>query len=207
MAFTPVQKLSIGTGAALGLLALVGLVSYFSISQLIGGEHAVAGTNANIARLDRIITRTVDAENGHRGFVSTGDERYLEPINAAQGDVEYALDTLRGATEDDPEQRRNLDKLSPLVANRFREIRAAIALRQRFGLDTAAKLLRTEKQMRDGAGVLANQMRDQELRVLGERTRVMTDRGETALNFILTGSLLALGLALIALQPLRPSVA
>ena len=176
MGFTPVQKLSIGTGAALGLLALVGLISYLSITQLIGGERAVADTNANIARLDRVITRTVDAENSQRGFVTTGDERYIEPINAAQSDVEFALDTIRAATEDNPEQRRNLDKLSPLVANRFREIRAAIALRQRFGLDTAAKLLRTEKQMRDGAGILAGQMRDQELRVLGERTRVMTER-------------------------------
>jgi CHASE3 domain sensor protein len=207
MSFTPVQKLSIGTGAALGLLALVGLISYLSITQLIGGERAVAGTNANIARFDRVITRTVDAENSQRGYMSTGDERYIDPINSAQSDVEFALDTLRNATEDNPEQRRNLDKLSPLVANRFREIRAAIALRQRFGLDTAAKLLRTEKQMRDGAGLLANQMRDQELRVLGERTRVMTERGSTALNFILASSLIALGLAFIALQPLRPSVA
>ena len=207
MSFTPVQKLSIGTGAALGLLALVGLISYLSITALIGGERAVAGTNANIARLDRLIARTVDAENSQRGFVSTGDERYIEPINAAQSDVEFALDTLRLATEDNPEQRRNLDKLSPLVAKRFREIRAAIALRQRYGLDTAATLLRAEKQMRDGAGILASQMRDQELRVLGERTRVMTERGSTALNFILASSLIALGLALIALQPLRPSVA
>ena len=207
MGFTPVQKLSIGTGAALGLLALVGLISYLSITQLIGGERAVADTNANIARLDRVITRTVDAENSQRGFVTTGDERYIDPINAAQSDVEFALDTLRAATEDNPEQRRNLEKLSPLVANRFREIRAAIAIRQRFGLDTAAKLLRAEKQMRDGAGVLASQMRDQELRVLGERTRVMTESGSTALNFILASSLIALGLAFIALQPLRPSVA
>jgi CHASE3 domain sensor protein len=207
MGFTPVQKLSIGTGAALGLLALVGLISYLSITQLIGGERAVAGTNANIARLDRIITRTVDAENGQRGYVTTGDERYLEPINAAQSDVEFALDSLAPATEDNPEQRRNLDKLAPLVARRFREIRAAVSLRQRLGLDTAAKVLRTEKQMRDGAGVLAIQMRDEELRVLGERTRTMTATGTTALNFILAGSLLALGLAFVALQPLRPSVA
>jgi CHASE3 domain sensor protein len=207
MSFTPVQKLSIGTGAALGLLALVGLVSYLSITQLIGGARAVAGTNANIARLDRVISRTVDAENSQRGYVTTGDERYLEPINSAQSDVEFALDTLHAATEDNPEQRRNFDKLSPLVANRFREIRAAVALRQRLGLDTVVTLLRTQRQMRDGAGILANQMRDQELRVLGERTRVMTDRGSTALNFILASSLIALGLAFIALQPLRPSVA
>ena len=55
MPFTSVQKLSIGTGAALGLLALVGLISSLSITALIGGARVVAGTNANIARLDRVI--------------------------------------------------------------------------------------------------------------------------------------------------------
>ena len=81
-------------------------------------------------------------------------------------------------------------------------------MRQRSGVDTAAKLLSNEKAIRgrDGAGPLANGMRDQELRVLGERTRGMTERGHNALNFILGGSLLALFLALIALQPLRPGV-
>ena len=208
MGFTYVQKLSIGTGAALGLLALVGLISYASITQMIGGERAVAATNANIARLDRVVARTVDAENGVRGFVTTGDPRYIEPLTTAQSDVEFALDSLHTATEDNPEQRRNLDKLGPMISKRFREIRSLIVMRQRIGFDTAAKLLSAEKAIRerDGAGPLANGMRDQELRVLGERTRGMTERGRNALNFILGGSLLALFLALIALQPLRPSV-
>ena len=119
MVFTPVQKLSIGTGTALGLLALAGLVSYVSLSQMIGGEQAVAATNSNIARLDRVVERTVDAENAQRGYVLSGDSLYLEPLTAAQNDVEYALDSLRTATEDNPEQRNNLDKLGPMVAKRF----------------------------------------------------------------------------------------
>lgn len=209
MVFTPVQKLSIGTGTALGLLALAGLVSYVSLSQMIGGEQAVAATNSNIARLDRVVERTVDAENAQRGYVLSGDSLYLEPLTAAQNDVEYALDSLRTATEDNPEQRNNLDKLGPMVAKRFHEMRAIITARQRSGLDSATKLQKQERPVRsrEGAGALANQMRDQELRVLGERTRKMTEKGRAASNFIFAASIFALLLALIALQPLRPSVA
>ncbi len=208
MAFTPVQKLSIGTGAALSLVALVGLVSYLSITQMIGGERAVAAANANIARIDRVGARTVDAENAQRGFVSTGDTLYLPAIELAQSDVEFALDSLRTATEDHPSQRQNLDRVSQLVATRFRELRMAVSVRQRSGLDSAAKVLKAERAVRarDGVGPLLNRMRDEELVVLGERTRVMTDRGVAASNFILVGSFLALILAAIALQPLRPSV-
>jgi CHASE3 domain sensor protein len=208
MRFTWVQKLSIGTGAALGLLALMGFVSYVGINQMIGGQQAVAETNQDIARLDALVGRTVDAENAQRGFVTTGDEQYLEPLNAAFSDVEDAVQGLMKATEDNPDQRRNLDRLAGMVSTRFKEINAVIALRKRTGLDSAAATLKVQSAVRgrDGIGPLAMKMREEEFRVLGERTRAMTDTGETALRIILGGSIFALLLALFALQPLRPSV-
>jgi CHASE3 domain sensor protein len=208
MQFTWVQKLSIGTGAALGLLALMGFVSYVSIHQMIGGQQAVAATNADISRLDQVVARTVDAENAQRGFVTTGDEQYLEPLNAAFSDVEDAVQMLMKATEDNPDQRRNLDKLAPMISKRFKEINLVIALRKRTGLDSASAVLKGQNAVRgrDGIGPLATKMREEELRVLGERTRAMTSTGDTALHVILGGSIFALILALFALQPLRPSV-
>ena len=209
MPFSPVQKLSIGIGVSLVVLGMVGLVSYASLSQLMGGQRAVASTNNNISRLDRVIARTLDGENAERGFVSTGDSAYLAPLNDAQSDVEFGLDSLRAATEDNPAQRRTLDSLAPMLSSRFRDIRGAVAMRQRFGADSARLVLRREKSLRDaaGAGSLANRMRDEELRVLGERTRTLTASGTTASRVILAGALLALALSFVALQPLRPSVA
>lgn len=208
MQFTWVQKLSIGTGAALGLLALMGFVSYVSIHQMIGGQQAVAATNSNISRLDVVVARTVDAENAQRGFVTTADAQYLEPLNAAFSDVEDAIQGLMKATEDDPDQRHNLDKLAPMVSKRFKEINAVIAMRKRAGLDSAVAALKGQSAVRgrDGIGPIVTKMRDEELRVLGERTRAMTTTGSTALRVILGGSIFALILALFALQPLRPSV-
>ena len=208
MQFTWVQKLSIGTGAALGLLALMGFVSYVSINQMIGGQQAVAATNVNISRLDAVVGRTVDAENAQRGFVSTGDDLYLDPLNAAFSDVEDAVQGLNKATEDNPDQRRNLDSLGAMVSKRFKEINAVIALRKRVGADSALKTLKRQTAVRgrDGIGPLAAKMREEEFRVLGERTRAMNVTGATALRVILGGSVFALILALFALQPLRPSV-
>lgn len=209
MAFTPVQKLSVGSGIALTVLAIVGLTTFLGISQMMGSEYAVANTNSAIATLDRVVTRTVDAENAQRGYLSTGNEAYLEPLDDAQNDVEYALDSLRSLTEDDPQQRRNLEQLAPLIATRFRDVRAGIMLRKRNGSEQAEKVLAAETAVRSraGAGPIANKMRDEELRVLGERSRLMTDTGRRARRIILVGSLLALLLALISVQPIRPSVA
>jgi CHASE3 domain sensor protein len=208
MQFTWVQKLSIGTGAALGLLALMGFVSYLSIHQMIGGQQAVAATNVNISRLNAVVGRTADAENAQRGFVSTGDTQYLDPMNAAFSDVEDAIQGLNKATEDDPNQRRNLDTLGAMVSKRFKEINAVVATRKRAGPDSAARLLKSQTSVRsrNAVGVLGAKMRDEEFRVLGERTRAMNVTGETALRVILGGSIFALILAFFALQPLRPSV-
>lgn len=208
MQFTGLQKVSIGTGAALSLLALVGFVSYVSVTQMIGGQRAVAATNQNIAHLDAVVARTVDAENAQRGFVTTGDDQYLEPLDAAVSDVEDAIQALMKATEDNPEQRRNLDSLAPMISKRFKEINAVIALRNRAGRDSAARVLKTQTAVRgrDGIGPLAAKMRTEELRVLGEITRAMTATGDQVLREILSGSVFALILALFALQPLRPSV-
>ena len=141
MQFTWVQKLSIGTGAALGVLALMGFVSYLSIHQMIGGQQAVAATNVNISRLNAVVGRTTDAENAQRGFVSTGDAQFLEAMNAAFSDVEDAIQGLTKSTEDDPDQRRNLDTRGAMVSKRFKEINAVVATRKRAGPDSAARML------------------------------------------------------------------
>lgn len=208
MQFTGIQKLSIGTGAALILLSLMGFVSYVSVTRMIGGQRTVAATNQNIAHLDAMVARTLDAENAQRGFVTTGDDQYLEPLDAAVSDVEDAVQSLMKATEDNPEQRRNLDSLAPMVSKRIKEINAVIALRNRAGRDSAAQALKTQTAVRgrDGIGPLAAKMRTEELRVLGEITRAMTATGDRVLREILSGSIFALILALFALQPLRPSV-
>ncbi|MBI1810066.1 MAG: CHASE3 domain-containing protein [Gemmatimonadetes bacterium] len=209
MSFSPVQKLSVGTGIALAVLAIVGLTTFLGIRQMIGSEQAVANTNAAIAKLDRVVTRTLDAENAQRGYISTGAESFLEGLDEAQNDVEYALDSLRTLTEDDPEQRRNLDQLGPLISVRFRDVRAAVATRRRAGRDAAEKLLSSETAVRSrgGAGPIASRMRDEEMRVLGDRMRTMTTTGRSARRLILIGTLFSLVLALIAVQPARPSVA
>ena len=187
----------------------MGFVSYVSIHQMIGGQQAVAATNQNIARLDAVVGRTVDAENAQRGYVSTGDEQYLEPLNAAFSDVEDAIQGLIKATEDNPDQRRNLDTaradgLQALQGNQ----RGDRAAQTRRASDSATKALKAQSAVRarDGIGPLVHENAREELRVLGERTRAMTTTGDTALSVILGGSILALILALVALQPLRPSV-
>jgi CHASE3 domain sensor protein len=205
MSFTPVQKLSITSGAAMLMLSVVGLVAYLSTRQVEEAQQAAAVTNANIERLDRVLVRTMAAENAARAFLDRGDRASLAAIEEAQSDVEYALDSITTSSEDHPYQRRNLDSLGPIVGGRFKEVHQLVALRQRSGRDAAMQRFSGRPNQPSPARLLA-EMRNEEVRVLGERTRAMTAGGKATRVFIIIGSLFALVLALVALQPLRPSV-
>ena len=205
MTFTPVQKLSITSGAAMLMLSAVGLVAYLSTTQMVDAERAAAVTNQNIENVDRVLVRTMAAENAVRAYVDKGDSVSLAAIDAAQSDVEYTLDSLRIATEDSPVQRHNLDNLGPIIGAQLKNVRQLALIRTKLGHDSAAKALSRGPNRPSPARLLA-EMRNEEVRVLGEKSRVMVESGKSTRIFIVVGSIFALVLAALALQPLRPSV-
>ena len=188
------------------MLSAVGLVSYLSTMQMVDAERAAAVTNDNIGHIDRVLVRTMAAENAVRTYVEKGDSVSLVAIDLAQSDVEYALDSLRAASEDSPAQRHNLDSLGPLVGAQLKDVRQLVLIRKKAGHDSAAKALGHEKNRPSPARLLA-EMRNEEVRVLGEKTRAMVESGKSTRVFIVVGSIFSLVLAALALQPLRPAVA
>ena len=205
MAFTPVQKLSITSGAAMLMLSAVGLVSYLSTTQMVDAERAASLTNQNIERFDRVLVRTIEADRALHRYVATGDATALGAIDAAQSDVESALDSIRIASEDHPAQRENLDKLGPMIGAQLKDVRTLSLIRQKLGRDSATKALAREPNRPSPARLLAA-MRNEEVRVLGEKSRVVAESGKSTRVFIIAGSIFSLVLAALALQPLRPSV-
>src|SRR3954470_22248646 len=47
------------------------------------------------ASLNRVLQHVLDAETGSRGYLLTGNPRYLEPYSAAVGELGQQLDALR----------------------------------------------------------------------------------------------------------------
>lgn len=205
MAFTPVQKLGITSGMAMAVLGVAGMVAYVGTSQLMDAQAAAAVTNRNIARLDRVLERTIEAEAASRRYVIGPNTAALALIDSAQSDVEFALDSIRVAAEDNPVQRLSLDTLGPIVGSEFTEIRQVTLVRRKAGRDSATTLLVQERPGRSTPRLIAG-MRREEVRVLGERSRRMANSARTTRVFIVGGTLFAFLLAFVALQPLRGSV-
>lgn len=208
MTWSPLQKMSIGAGALLLVLAAFGVVAWLSTSRLIQQEALVARTNSTIAHLDGLVGRVADAEGRQRAYLLSGADVERAGFDSARGDVESVLDVLRDSSRALPRQARALDTLTQLLGTRFAVLQAGIAARRLGGMDSArAFLARDSVRAREAYIRLARQMRDEELRLLAERTRVQSESGRLASTAILVFSLFAFVLALVAFQPLRPSVA
>jgi PAS domain S-box-containing protein len=103
-----------------------------------------------IAQLDQLTSTLTDAETGQRGFIITGDERYLQPYNDAVKRLPRDVRSLKdmesvGVT---PAKAR---AISDLVQQKLAELHSSIELRRSGGLDAATSVIQGDsgKQIMD----------------------------------------------------------
>lgn len=86
-----------------------------------------------------------DAETSKRGYLLTGEERYLTGFNAAVASLELELEQLRTLTIDNPDQQRRLDVLQPAVTARVTDFRRTLELAQGGDREAAIKLVLSDR--------------------------------------------------------------
>src|SRR5207244_7325888 len=92
---------------------------FHNILLLIDNDGRVAHTRQVIAEVVGVQSAMTDAETGQRGFLLTGQEKLLEPYDAAVAGVHGRLDRLRGLTADNPVQQDNLKDLTGRIDRRL----------------------------------------------------------------------------------------
>lgn len=114
------------------------------------------------------LMRVVDeAEAGHRGYLLTGDESYLETYRSAPGAVDRSMSILESLIQD-PIPQRKLMKLKPAVADLLTELAESREIRGRDGFDAALKAVRgsQEKQRLADIQKSVREMEDDERTLL-----------------------------------------
>ena len=72
-------KIGTGFGLAMVIFVMVGAVSYRSTTQLIEASDLRQHTYEVLSRIAEMELLSADMQNGLRGYVITGEEKYLEP--------------------------------------------------------------------------------------------------------------------------------
>src|ERR1700722_20138368 len=108
-----------GDGLALLVVAAVGIVVYRGMTELVDAADWVTHTYKVKAVLSDFVSVLRDAETGQRGFLLTGEERYLEPYSSAITLVDNSIQKLRELTADNPNREKRIAMLQSLAASKL----------------------------------------------------------------------------------------
>lgn len=202
----PHRKISVGGTAVLVVLALFGAVAFASVSRLSLQQQAVVDTNIGITSVQELLVASYEIERAGSAYLQSGSAASLDLYNDARNRIETALDDLRRRAEDRPRQRAVLDTLGQMIGTRVNDLGGAISMKKRQGQGTAIQVSNTPAG-REHRSVLPliQKMRDEELVVLAERTRLMSREGQASRMVVLGGSIIAFLVASLVLVPARPS--
>jgi signal transduction histidine kinase len=94
--------------------------------------------------LNRLLQHVLDAETGSRGFLLTGDPRYLEPYDRAVAEIGQDLEALRRAYADSAEQAPVLGQLGRSVQRKLAEMDLSVRMRKQGNEDAWKFVLLTD---------------------------------------------------------------
>jgi PAS domain S-box-containing protein len=188
-----------GFSAVLGVLVVALVAGPANLRKVFGATDAVAHTQAVRAALQELLTTTIDAETGQRGFIITGDESYLEPYVRSQRTIENDVVRVRSLTADNAAQQEDLERVVAAVKRRLELIEQSIRLRRDSGFGAAQAVIATGegKRLMDEMRTIVARMEAREEALLGTRNAeaLRSYRVAQALGLVKTGfALLALGL-------------
>src|SRR5262245_28154430 len=82
----------------------ISLITYWNTRTLRSSAGWVAHTYEVIGALDDVLSLMKDAETGQRGFIITGDDRYLDPYNTALAGIDTRIAEVTRLVSDNPNQ-------------------------------------------------------------------------------------------------------
>jgi signal transduction histidine kinase len=94
--------------------------------------------------VNRLLQHVLDAETGTRGYLLTGDPRYLEPYNAAVAEISQNLDNLRADYPPGSGESAILAQLNRNVQRKLAEMDMSLRLRKQGNEDAWKFVLNTD---------------------------------------------------------------
>jgi PAS domain S-box-containing protein len=189
----------------IGLTFRLGITSKRDWVRYRESTHLVEHTYQVLAAVESLRNLTQDAETGQRGYLLTGEERYLAPYTAALSKLNVSQAKLRELLAGDPQQQARVTALNQATAAKLEELRQTIELRRMRGFEAALELVRTDlgKQAMDDIRRIADSLLVEEHRMLARRlseaeAQVVRSRGWGGLNGL--AILVMLVLATIAIE-------
>lgn len=187
----------------LGLLPLLlAFFAYRTSSHDVASVKATLATEDFIRKLDDLLSTIQDAETGQRGYLLTGDPRYLIPFHNAVANLPQRLSEVDALAAQQGLSARRIAELHDAIRNKFTELDRTIRLRRQGDIGGALAEVATDRGQREmqQIRIFIAGFKQQELEVLHTSLR-RQQRSQAELGIVLImGVLIALLLVYTAYQ-------
>jgi signal transduction histidine kinase len=144
MRWFPKPKMAISLALALLAACILIGINETGYDQSTGALDEIAEAARTRNSLNRVLQYVLDAETGSRGYLLTGDPRYLEPYNTAVAEVGHQLDSLRMAYTASPDEYATLGALTRNVQRKLAEMDLSVRMRKQGNEDAWKFVLMTD---------------------------------------------------------------
>lgn len=161
---------------ALLIVVCIGGISFWSEVRNEKDREWVIHTLLVVEKLQAIRIAITQAETGQRGYMLTGQDRYLELYRAGADQVRQDMKELPDLIQDSPREREATHRLQPLIAARLAELEDGIEVRKRSGLLAGVEAVARANNGEKWMGQISAQIAE----MRGTETQLLSVRLETA---------------------------
>ena len=193
------KKIGLISGLAALVLIALGLSFYQSARQLVENSIQLTHSEKVVGTLNELLLLLVSVQSGARGYVLTGEDRYLTPHRATMEEMDQKIEDVQRLTAGNSEQATKFAALKPLVSRFLALMRESVELRKNEGFESATRAVSSGRgksaldEIRNGI----YKMRDYESNLLRRRNEAANRSARSTLSIILYGGIL--GLLLLSL--------
>jgi PAS domain S-box-containing protein len=167
------RRFTIVGGFTLLVVLLIGnaIVTSQRLHVLVGNQVWVIHSREVLAELERTESLLLDAETGQRGYLLTGESKYLGPYNYAITQIDSHILTLSQLTADNPSEQANVAQLGNLAHQKLSELNETIMLARSGQVNQARAVVLSDRGL-----LLMDQIRQVVTAMQSEENRLADSR-------------------------------
>ncbi len=191
------QKILAGFITCTVILVAVAIFSFKNSQKFVETNEWVNHTHEVLIEFDQIMNATIDGETGVRGFVITGDDRFLENYTGSKASAQVHLVKVKDLTTDNEVEQKNIELLQKQIDLRYSHLDEVINQRRR-SYDKAKEMIVSGvgKQLQDDIQRTITGSKNIETGLLNKR-KVMSEQDAASFNTVFFVLLLIIGIVLI----------
>lgn len=182
-----------------------GGLAFLNTRAILRDAESVTHTHEVLTVLDDLLSLVRDAETGQRGFILTGDERYLAPYNSAITQIDERLEDAERLMGDNARQLERIPALRKRIDAKLKGLKETIDLRRTHGFEAVREVAVTDQAVlemetiREQVALMETHEREVRSGRLGE----MNDAYQTAMASNIVTSVLGVFLTSVVGHLLR----